>query len=112
MTNIIFDYDGALHNSIKIYAPAFRGAYQYLVSLGYAPHRQWADEEICKQLGYNSKDMWNTFMPHLPQATKDKCSSIIGDAMLEYVSEGKAELYPHSLQVLQDLRVEGYNLIF
>ena len=29
--NIVFDYDGTLHNSIKIYAPAFREAYNYLI---------------------------------------------------------------------------------
>jgi len=28
---IYFDYDGTLHNSNKIYAPAFRKAYDFLV---------------------------------------------------------------------------------
>ena len=32
--NIIFDYDGTLHNSIKIYGPAFRKAYEYLIKEG------------------------------------------------------------------------------
>ena len=33
MKYIIFDYDGTLHNSIKIYKPAFMTAYDYLVDL-------------------------------------------------------------------------------
>ena len=35
MKYIIFDYDGTLHNSIKIYKPAFMTAYDYLVDNGY-----------------------------------------------------------------------------
>ena len=39
MKYIIFDYDGTLHNSIKIYKPAFLKAYDYLISNGYAKEK-------------------------------------------------------------------------
>lgn len=110
--SIIFDYDGTLHNSIKIYAPAFRGAYEYLVSRGYAEERIWKDEEISKWLGYSSKDMWNNFMPNLPQEEKDNCSKIIGESMVKAINEGKAELYKGSIDILEYLRGKGFNLIF
>ncbi|KMT20999.1 HAD family hydrolase [Clostridium cylindrosporum] len=110
--NIIFDYDGTLHNSIKIYSPAFREAYKYLVKKGYAKHREWKDDEISIWLGYSSKDMWNNFMPELPQGEKEKCSSIIGSYMIECMANSLAELYDGSIEILEYLKQKGYNLIF
>ncbi len=112
MKNIIFDYDGTLHNSIKIYAPAFRIAYESLIQLGFAEKREWSEKEISKWLGFSSKDMWNLFMPELPIETKNRCSELIGSTMIKYLNEGTAELYPHSLEVLQSLKDAGYTLIF
>ncbi len=57
---IYFDYDGTLHNSIKIYAPAFKKAYDFLVENNYAKQKMWRDEEIAKWLGYTSKILWGT----------------------------------------------------
>lgn len=110
--NLIFDYDGTLHNSIHIYAPAFRHAYEHLVMLGKAKPREWTNREISQWLGLSSKDMWNRFMPNLSQAVQDECSSIIGNLMLELVQQGKAVLYPSVLEVLHKLKSKGYNMIF
>ncbi|MFT4005345.1 MAG: HAD hydrolase-like protein [Lacrimispora sp.] len=112
MHSLIFDYDGTLHDSIKIYAPAFRQAYAYLVSLKLAEERTWTDAEISPWLGFSSKDMWNSFLPELPQLHKDECSRIIGETMVGLIQKGKAQLYPHALTVLERLRRSGYHLIF
>lgn len=112
MTNLIFDYDGTLHDSIRIYAPAFRLALDHLVSFGITKSKEWSEDEICHWLGFSSKDMWNAFIPDLPQKRKDECSQIIGDAMLQFAHEGQAQLYPHAIEVLQQLNKDGYNLIF
>lgn len=110
--NIIFDYDGTLHESIKIYAPAFRKAYQYLVENKFVEDRFYSDEEISKWLGYSSKDMWNSFMPNIHPEIKAHCSNIIGSSMLTYIKEGKANLYEGALETLQYLKENGYVLIF
>ena len=112
MKYIIFDYDGTLHNSIKIYKPAFIKAYNYLISKGYAEEREFKEEEISKFLGLSAKDMWNTFMPDLPKCEKEKCSSIIGQAMIEYIDEGQASLYDGAIETLNKLNEYGYKLIF
>lgn len=110
--NIIFDYDGTLHNSIKIYAPAFREAYMYLVEKEYVQERQWEDIEISKWLGFSSRDMWDGFMPDLDEEEKQKCSSIIGSSMIKFINENRAELYDGTIEVLTTLKNSGYNLIF
>ena len=70
MKYIIFDYDGTLHNSIKIYEPAFMKAYDYLVANGYANKRKFKEGEISRFLGLSATDMWNIFMPNLPKERK------------------------------------------
>ncbi len=110
--NIIFDYDGTLHNSIKIYAPAFRSTYNYLVDKGYVSEKIFSDTEISRWLGYTSNEMWDLFLPNLPVDEKRKCSEKIGSLMIKYINEGKAELYKGSYKVLNILKNKGYNLIF
>lgn len=62
---VSFDYDGTLHNSIKIYGPAFRKTYTYLVEQGFVDQRDWSDREISYWLGFNPQEMWKTLMPSL-----------------------------------------------
>lgn len=112
MTNLIFDFDGTLHNTIKIYAPAFRRAYQYLVEQNLAPLRQWSETEIRQWIGYSSKDMWNKFMPELSAQQKEKCSRIIGCEMLSAFDSGLAQLFEGVPQMLAELKGQKYRLIF
>ena len=113
LNNLIFDYDGTLHNANKVYAPAFRKAFNRLIELGYVPEGSTiSDEEIGRWLGYSSLDTWNQFMPELPLEVKESSSDMITKAMLDGVREGRAELYPGSLDCLKELKEAGYTLIF
>lgn len=112
MATLICDYDGTFHESIKIYAPAFRRAYDYLVRINEAEPRTWTDEEISIWLGYSSKDMWNSFMPDLPKEIKEKCSSMIGSEMICRVKGNEAALYEGSIEVWNSLRSKGHVLVF
>ena len=109
MANLIFDYDGTLHESLYIYAPAFRLGYAQLVKKGLAPARDFSDTEISRWLGYSSKDMWESFMPELPQSEKDSCSKRIGDEMVRLTLAGKARLYPGTETTLRQLKAAGHS---
>lgn len=109
---IYFDYDGTLHDSIKIYAPAFKKAYEFLVENNYAEPRLWRDEEIAKWLGYTSNEMWQNFMKDLEESARKEASSIIGKEMEKQIIGGNASLYDGALDVLKQLKNKGYNLIF
>lgn len=112
MANLIFDYDGTLHESLCIYAPAFRLGYSHLVRKGLAPGKEFSDAEISHWLGFSAKDMWENFMPELPLPVRDLCSGIIGDEMVRLTLTGKAKLYPGAETVLRQLTGAGHNLIF
>ena len=110
--NIIFDYDGTLHNCNIIYAPAFRQAVGSLEEEGLLPHKDYTDQEISSWLGWSVKDMWEAFAPGLASDKVAKASKMIGDAMLLGVKEGRARLYPGVREMLSTLKNDGCRLIF
>jgi len=117
---LVFDYDGTIHNSIVLYAPAFRKAFDYLVSLtpdyvieaGYALDKDWTDEEISQWLGYTKDEMWSTFMPNLPEGIRNRAGKMIGDEMARLLRAGGSALYSNALETLATLESRGYKLIF
>lgn len=112
INTIFFDYDGTLHNSIKIYGPAFRKAYAYLVDQEFAEHRYWSDKEISYWLGYNPPEMWKNFMPDLEESIRLKCSAIVGEEMKSLIEKGSAYLYEGALDTLRYIKRRGYKSIF
>ncbi len=112
MANLIFDYDGTIHNSMKTYAPAFRQTYKWLVDNGLACEREYSDKEISYWLGFNSTDMWNMFLPELELSVREKCRKMLGRDMAQRIENGEGELYPHAEEILSELRSQGHTLIF
>lgn len=109
---IYFDFDGTLHDTIRVYAPAFRKAYAFLVEKGKAEERVWKDEEIGQWLGYTSIEMWKNFMGDLDEETRNDASRIIGREMRRQVLDGKGKLYDHTEEVLDTLQKRGYVLVY
>lgn len=109
---LIFDWDGTLHNTLHLYGQAFRCAYQELVQLGYASPRYYSDEEVSVYLGMNAPDMWNTFMPELPQTAKQAASNRIGLEMVRLIEQGEAVLYDGVPAMLNQLRTQGHIMVF
>ncbi len=108
---IIFDFDGTLHNTEKLYACAFRKAYRMLVTEGYAQERTFSDKEISQWLGVNAPDMWHSFMPDLPEKMMHKASMMIGGEMIFGVQNGQAVLYDGIREMLSQLRQKGCRLL-
>ena len=91
---IIFDYDGTIHHTLGIYEPAFRETYQWLTEQKAAEEREIGSAEIAGWLGFNSKEMWNTFLPELDQSYKEQASRMVGDLMVRQIRKHKAVWYP------------------
>ena len=108
---IIFDWDGTLHNTKKLYGKAFRVAYDYLVKEGYAPEKYYSDEETSVYLGMTPPDMWQAFMPDLPEDVKKTAAAMIGQNMDKIVADGGAILFPGAIETLEYLKDKDYTLI-
>ena len=109
---LIFDFDGTLHDTIHVYFSAFLKGYQYLVDEDMAQSRTFTPKEVSIWLGYNSDDMWKTFMPDCPEAFQNKAKSIIGDEMRLGLESGNGVLYEGAHDVLTGLVERGYKLVF
>lgn len=109
---IILDFDGTIHESIKIYGPAFRKCYKFLVELGCANEKYWSDEEISRWLGFTKEEMWNDFMPNLDTDIRYKAGGLIGKEMNSLLSGGHGVLYKGAIEVLVELKKRGYILVF
>ena len=112
MANLIFDYDGTVHESMKTYAPAFRDTMKWLSDNGHIPEKEYADSEISCWLGFNSGDMWGKFHPELPLELREKARKILGDNMARRIENGEGALYDGAEEVLSSLKKMGHTLIF
>lgn len=112
MNNIILDYDGTLHQSLKLYKKAFGEAYQYLVDNNKAKAKEWQDHELQQWLGVNYKEMWAKFMPELDEETRNKCSDIIANSMIKNIENGQAVLFPNVIETLEKLKEDNRKVIF
>lgn len=108
---IILDYDGTIHNTLGIYEPAFREAYQWLVEQNVVEEQKIETAQIAGWLGLNSKEMWDTFLPELDQRYKDQASAIVGDSMVRQIRKHRAVWYPGAEEMLTALKNRGYHLV-
>ena len=108
---IIFDYDGTIHHTLGIYEPAFRETYQWLTEQKAAEEREIGSAEIAGWLGFNSKEMWNTFLPELDQSYKEQASRMVGELMVRQIRKHKAVWYPGAEEMLTALKNRGYHLV-
>lgn len=109
---IFFDYDGTLHDCMRLYGPAFRRAYAWLVEEGYAQPREFDDEWIGRWLGWTVRAMWEAFMPELPEPVWRKASRIVGVEMDAILAAGGGALFPGVPEMLDTLRAQGFELVF
>ncbi|HRU97781.1 HAD family hydrolase [Ruminococcus sp. XPD3002] len=112
MAQLIFDYDGTIHNSMMTYAPAFRDTMKWLSDNGYIEPKEYADSEISCWLGFNSTDMWGQFHPELDKEIREKARKMLGENMADRVERGEGRLFPHTEETLAKLKEQGHTLIF
>jgi phosphoglycolate phosphatase len=109
---LFFDYDGTLHDSLNLYAPAFRKAYQALVENHGVQDRTWSDEEISEFMGQTPSEMWASFGTSIDENAKKEASIILGREMKKSIKNNEAVLYEGALDTLKTLKERGYTLIF
>lgn len=109
---IFFDYDGTLHDSMKLYSPALRKAYAWLVDQGIVEPQELRDEEICRWLGWQVEDMWTTFVPGIDETTWRTAAKMVADDMNKGLHAGRGALFPGVKEMLENLHAHGFELAF
>lgn len=108
---IVFDWDGTLHNTKKLYAESVRKAYAFLVDKQCANLREFTDDELSKYLGMTAKEMWDDFMPELNPDIQSQAEQMVGQSMVDLVYAGRAKLYEGVPELLERLCNDGHKLI-
>lgn len=107
---LIFDFDGTLHETGRIYIAAFRETREKLLEDGYAV-REYTDGEIEKWLGVNTPDMWREFMPDLSPAQTDHYARYLGTVLGGLLSGPQAHLYAGAEEMLDTLKARGCTMV-
>lgn len=109
---VVFDYDGTLHNSALSYIKSFQKAYKYLVDKNLAEKREFREEEITCWLGYNSREMWQLFMPRLSEEERNHAAEIIRRETFQIIKNRETSLYEGVPETLNYLKERGYHVLY
>lgn len=110
LNTVLFDFDGTLHETGRIFIAAFRKVHAKLREDGYTV-RDYADEEIVKWLGINTPNMWKDFMPDLTQEETDKYIAYMMGNLDGFLMSEMARLYDGVEEMLTELKNQGRNLV-
>lgn len=107
---LIFDYDGTLHETMKIYEPAVYDTVEWLKNSCAVSVEVPGRERIQSWLGLNTSDMWNDFLPELKMDMKKRAAMRIGDRMQEALEAGRGGWYDGVSEMLDRLRSQGFTM--
>ncbi len=111
---LIFDYDGTIHETLRVYGPAIQHAietYRQKGVLSDEKVRGVSMDTIAGWLGMNAKQMWLQFAPELSQQMRDAISDEVGAYMIAALQRGDARWYEGAQVVFDTLKAKGYQMI-
>lgn len=107
--SIIFDFDGTLHNTIKIYYPAFASGVGILREHGFAKDFDLNEKNVSKFLGEKPNFAYDLIAKGSDKSLKEEVMKHVGKKMNENIKNGVGELYDDSIKVL-DILSKNYDL--
>ena len=88
--SLIFDYDGTIHDTLRIYEPALRRAFKWLEEEHGVRVPHTSRQRIASWLGMNRREMWDSFLPGLPVELREEAGAMVGAHMERAVRARRA----------------------
>ena len=108
---LVFDYDGTIQETIKIYAPAIFDIAKRLRTIYDVPVENPSYARMESWLGLTNDEMWADFAPALPTAAKAAASARVGAYMRTLVRDGADPWYSGARDTLDRLKKQGYRMM-
>ncbi|MBR2667897.1 MAG: HAD family hydrolase [Oscillospiraceae bacterium] len=108
--DLLFDYDGTLHESLRIYHPAVQAVRDELAAEGRLSPRVVSAAEAETYIGMAPDEMWRLFAPSFTAEERSDAADRVGRHMARALAQGRARLYPGTRGVLEDLKAAGHRL--
>ncbi|MFR8927326.1 HAD family hydrolase [Peptoniphilus senegalensis] len=109
VNSIIFDFDGTLHNTLKIYYPAFSYGVEFLREHGFAKDFELNEKNVSRFLGEKPNFAYDFIADGADDSLKREVMALVGKKMDENIKNGVGELYEGTIKVLEELS-KNYNL--
>ena len=105
---VVFDFDGTLHDTMRIYPAAFAEGYRLLVERGLAPARTFTRDEAARNIGLTAREAWELVAPEVDPAAAQR----VGQAMDRMIATGQGRLVPGAPAMLDRVRAAGLACVF
>ena len=109
-TILVFDYDGTLHETFRVYRPGIEEAVNWLRSVHGVDVNMPPDSAVRSWLGMSTAQMWEDFLPQLPDALKAQAGALVGSVMRREILAGHGKWYPGVTKKLDELKAKGYRM--
>lgn len=107
---LLFDFDGTLHNTIKIYLPALQQGFQWIAQKTDSRPKKITEEYAASLLGYPPMEAWTQLFPHVEKKLLLAAMKQVGDHMNLALQNHEGELYPRTRETLSYLQDRGYTM--
>ncbi len=108
--DLLFDYDGTLHESLRIYHPAVQAVRDELAAEGRLSPQIVSAAEAEAYIGMAPDEMWRRFAPSFTAEERSDAADRVGRHMARALAQGRARLYPGVRETLERLRESGHRL--
>jgi phosphoglycolate phosphatase len=108
---LVFDHDGTLHDSVRIFGPAMRAGVEWLHENGYKDVPFFSDEKIAKCLGMNANDIWTTLVEDMTEEIAGKVTVVVGKEMRKIMENGTAKWFDECYPMLDELKKDEYHMV-
>ena len=108
---IVFDLDGTIHDTMRIYEPAFNEGYQMLADTGLVQPHTFTPDELRRNIGLTVQEAWSILHPELSWEQVEPYVSHIGDKMHALMARGRGSLYEGVPPMLDEVKAAGHTLV-
>ena len=110
-TILMFDYDGTIHETLKIYEPAMRNTLNWLKEEHGMTVPDVSSRQIASWLGLNIYDIWNSAVPGIDDKLKFEAGDRVANQMAELTKAGCGKWYDGLYEQLVYLKSKGYIMV-